>query len=47
MLGVASITMISAVSIMLLSARVAAMLGKTLREKSIQKSFSIFKCRIK
>ena len=37
MLGVASITMVSAVSIMLLSARVAAMLGKTLREKVFKK----------
>ncbi len=37
MLGVASITMVSAVSIMFLSARVAAMLGKTLREKVFEK----------
>ncbi len=33
MLGIASITMISAISIMLLSSRVAAKLGKTLRDK--------------
>ena len=37
MLGIASITMVSAVSIMFLSARVAAMLGKTLREKVFKK----------
>lgn len=37
MLGVASITMVSAVSIMLLSSRVAAKLGRTLREKVFQK----------
>lgn len=37
MLGVASITMISAVSIMLLSAQVSAKLGKTLREKVFSK----------
>ena len=42
MLGIALITMISAVSVMLLSARVAAKLGKTLREKVFKKvtSFS-------
>ncbi len=37
MLGIASITMISAVLIMLLSAKVAAKLGKTLREKVFKK----------
>ena len=37
MLGVALISMISAVSIMLLSSRVAAELGKTLREKVFKK----------
>ena len=37
MLGVALISMISAISIMLLSARVAAKLGKTLREKVFKK----------
>ncbi len=37
MLGVASITMISAISIMLLSSRVAAKLGKTLRDKVFKK----------
>lgn len=37
MLGVASITMISAISIMLLSSKVAAKLGKTLREKVFKK----------
>lgn len=37
MLGIASITMISAISIMLLSSRVAAKLGKTLREKYSRK----------
>ncbi len=37
MLGIALITMISAITIMLLSARVAAKLGKTLREKIFSK----------
>ncbi|MBO5479134.1 MAG: ABC transporter ATP-binding protein [Clostridia bacterium] len=37
MLGVALISMISAISIMFLSSRVAAMLGKTLRDKVFQK----------
>ena len=37
MLGIALITMICAVSIMLLSSRVAAQLGKTLREKVFKK----------
>ncbi len=37
MLGIAAITMVSAVSIMLLSSRVAAKLGRTLREKVFQK----------
>ncbi len=37
MLGIAFITMISAISVMLLSARVAAKLGKTLREKVFKK----------
>lgn len=37
MLGVASITMISAVTIMLLSSKVAAKLGKTLRDKVFKK----------
>ena len=37
MLGIALITMICAVSIMLLSSRVAAKLGKTLREKVFEK----------
>lgn len=37
MLGIALITMISAISVMLLSARVAAKLGKTLREKVFKK----------
>ena len=40
MLGVALISMISAISIMLLSARVAAKLGKTLREKVFKKVLS-------
>ena len=42
MLGIASITMICAITIMLLSSRVAAKLGKTLREKVFKKvtSFS-------
>ena len=40
MLGIASITMISAVTIMLLSSRVAAKLGKTLREKVFKKVLS-------
>ena len=37
MLGVASITMVSAISIMLLSSKVAAKLGKTLRDKVFKK----------
>ncbi len=37
MLGVASISMISAISIMLLSSRVAAKLGRTIREKIFRK----------
>ncbi len=37
MLGISLITMISAVTVMLLSARVAAKLGKTLREKVFRK----------
>lgn len=37
MLGIASITMIAAISIMFLSSRVAAMLGRTLREKVFKK----------
>ncbi len=37
MLGIASITMVSAVSIMLLSSRVAAKLGRTLRDKVFKK----------
>ena len=37
MLGVASITMISAISIMLLSSKVAAKLGRTLRDKVFKK----------
>ncbi len=40
MLGISLITMISAVTVMLLSARVAAKLGKTLREKVFQKVIS-------
>ena len=40
MLGIASITMISAITIMLLSSRVAAKLGKTLREKIFKKVLS-------
>ena len=40
MLGIASITMLSAVTIMLLSSRVAARLGKTLREKIFKKVLS-------
>ena len=40
MLGIALITMISAVTIMLLSSRVAAKLGKTLREKVFKKVLS-------
>ena len=40
MLGVALISMISAITIMLLSARVAAKLGKTLREKVFKKVLS-------
>lgn len=37
MLGIASITMVSAISIMLLSSRVAARLGRTLRDKVFKK----------
>ena len=37
MLGIASITMISAISIMLLSSKVAAKLGRTLRDKVFKK----------
>ncbi len=37
MLGIASITMVSAISIMLLSSRVAAKLGRTLRDKVFKK----------
>lgn len=40
MLGIAFISMISAISIMLLSSRVAAMLGKTLRNKVFSKVLS-------
>ena len=40
MLGVALISMVSAITIMLLSARVAAKLGKTLREKVFRKVLS-------
>jgi len=40
MLGIASISMISAISIMLFSSRVAAKLGKTLREKVFKKVLS-------
>ena len=40
MLGIAFISMISAVAIMLLSSRVAAKLGKTLREKVFEKVLS-------
>ena len=40
MLGIALITMVCAVSIMLLSSRVAAKLGKTLREKVFKKVIS-------
>ncbi len=40
MLGVAMITMVSAISIMFLSSRVAARLGKTLREKVFRKVLS-------
>ena len=40
MLGISLITMISAVTIMLLSSRVAAKLGKTLREKVFKKVLS-------
>lgn len=40
MLGVAMVTMISAISIMFLSSRVAARLGKTLREKVFRKVLS-------
>ena len=40
MLGVALISMLSAITIMLLSARVAAKLGKTLREKVFRKVLS-------
>ena len=40
MLGIALISMISAITIMLLSARVAAKLGKTLREKVFKKVLS-------
>jgi len=40
MLGVALISMLSAITIMLLSARVAAKLGKTLREKVFKKVLS-------
>ena len=41
MLGIASITMVCAVTIMLLSSRVAAKLGKTLREKVFKKVTSL------
>lgn len=40
MLGIAFISMVSAISIMLLSSRVAAMLGKTLRNKVFSKVLS-------
>lgn len=40
MLGIAFISMVSAISIMLLSSRVAAMLGKTLRNKVFKKVLS-------
>lgn len=40
MLGIAAISMLSAISIMLLSSRVAANLGKTLREKVFKKVLS-------
>lgn len=40
MLGVAMVTMVSAISIMFLSSRVAARLGKTLREKVFRKVLS-------
>ena len=40
MLGIALISMVSAITIMLLSARVAAKLGKTLREKVFKKVLS-------
>jgi len=43
MLGIASISMISAISIMLLSSRVAANLGKTLREKVFKKVLTFSK----
>lgn len=43
MLGVALVSMVSAIIIMLLSARVAAKLSKTLREKVFAKSIKFFK----
>ena len=43
MLGIAAITMISAVTIMLLSARVAAKLSQTLREKVFKKVLSFYR----
>lgn len=43
MLGIAFISMVSAISIMLLSSRVAAMLGKTLRNKIFKKVLSFSK----
>lgn len=43
MLGIAFISMISAISIMFLSSRVAAMLGKTLRDKVFKKVLSFSK----
>ena len=42
MLGVAMVTMVSAISIMFLSSRVAARLGKTLREKVFRKVLKNF-----
>lgn len=46
MLGVALISMISAISIMFLSSRVAAMLGKTLRDKVFKKVLGFSRRRI-
>lgn len=46
MLGIALISMISAISIMFLSSRVAAMLGKTLRDKVFKKVLGFSRRRI-
>ncbi len=46
MLGIALISMVSAISIMFLSSRVAARLGKTLRDKVFKKVLGFSRRRI-